>query len=174
MVKGRLFSWLQDWSPEDLRGTLKAIYLAPVAGAPMEAADAVHAVAGQGLARDRYANGAGHWRATDGCQVTLVTLEDLQAAEQQSGLCFSRGEHRRNLVVAGIPVAAFRDCHIRIGETRLRFHRLRPPCGYLERMLGPGTMKALAHRGGVGLTVVEDGSIRVGDPVIVEPRRARS
>jgi len=173
MSRHRLFSWLREWSDADLHGTLRAIYLAPAAGAPMEAVDTVQALAGEGLAGDRYARGTGHWRATDGCQVTLITLDDMQAAQQAAGLSFAHGEHRRNLVVEGIPVAAYRDRHVRIGEARLRFHRLRPPCGYLERMVGGGAMKALAHRGGIGLTVVDGGAIKVGDPVIVEPRAAR-
>lgn len=173
MSRHRLFSWLRDWSDADLRGTLRGIYLAPVAGAPMEAVATARAVTGEGLAGDRYALGTGHWRATDGCQVTLITLEDMQAAQRTAGLSFSQGEHRRNLVVEGIPVAAYRDRHVRIGEARLRFHRLRPPCGYLERMVGGGAMKALAHRGGIGLTVVEGGTMKVGDPVIVEPTPAR-
>jgi MOSC domain-containing protein YiiM len=63
---------------------------------------------------------------------------------------------------------------VRIGTALLAFHRLRPPCGYLERLLGPGTVKALAGGAGIGLTVVESGTLRVGDEVLLLPRSTGS
>ena len=73
-------------------------------------------------------------------------------------------------MVRGIPLAAFRDRQVRIGTALLAFHRLRPPCGYLERLLGRGTVKALAGGAGIGLTVVEGGVLRVDDAVVLLPR----
>lgn len=163
----RLFSWLRGFSADELQGTLEAIYVAPAAGATMEPLTAVRAIAGRGLEGDRYARDAGHWRATDACQVTLVDAAEMQKATGDSGLPFAAGGHRRNLVVSGIPMVALRNREVRIGEARFRFHRLRPPCGYLERLLGRGAVKALRNRGGVGLTVVEGGMMRVGDRVEV-------
>lgn len=170
---GKLFSWLHNWSSEQLQGTLCAIFVAPAAGAPMQRLESVNAVAGKGLQGDRYARGQGHWKATDSCQITLIAAEDLAKAERASGLPFAHGEHRRNLVIRGIPMAAFRNNDVYIGEALFRFHRLRPPCGYLERLLGRGTMKALRQRGGIGLTVVEGGAIKVGDNVTVVQRNRR-
>ena len=67
-----MFSWLRQRRPEELRGTLVAIFVADEAGAAMRRVEQAVAVAGVGLAGDRYAAQPGHWRRTDACQVTLV------------------------------------------------------------------------------------------------------
>ena len=162
-----LFSWLSEWHAEEREGELRAIYVAAGAGQPMCAAAEVLAIPGAGLAGDRYATGEGHWQRTDACEVTLVNAEDLAKAERRSGIAFAAGEHRRNLVVSGIPLEAYRHRRVRIGEVLLAFHRLRPPCGYLERLLQPGAGKALGPAAGIGLRVVEGGILRVGDRVQV-------
>lgn len=166
-----VFSWLTRWRADQLRGTLVDIFVAPEAGETMRRVEAVEAIAGAGLAGDRYAAGHGHWKLTDACQVTLVTAEDLEQAERRGGLPFADGQHRRNLVVTGIPLDAFRRHRVRIGEALLAYHRLRPPCGYLERVAGRGTSKALGKGAGIGLRVIDGGLLRIGDPVsvIVEP-----
>ncbi len=162
-----VFSWLKEWRPEQLRGTLVAIFVADAAGGRMRRVEQAEAIAGAGLAGDRYAAGLGHWKLTDACQVTLIAEEDLQVAQRRSGLSFSDGRHRRNLVVRGIPLDAFRRRRVRIGQALFAFHRLRPPCGYLERLAGPGTVKGLGKGAGIGLTVVEGGILRVDDEVAV-------
>jgi MOSC domain-containing protein YiiM len=169
----KVFSWLQAWRPEQLRGTLVEIFIAEAAGAAMRRVAQVEAIAGAGLAGDRYADGRGHWKRTDACPVTLVAEADLQAAEQRGGISFGAGEHRRNLVVRGIPLDAFRRRRVRIGAALFAFDKLRPPCGHLERLVGPGASKALGKGAGIGLTVIEGGVLRVGDEVVVllESRR---
>ena len=67
----------------------------------------------------------------------------------------------------GIALAAYHRRRVRVGEALLEFHRLRPPCVYLDRLLQPGAARALGKAGGIGLRVVEGGVIRVGDPVTV-------
>ena len=167
-----VFSWLKAWQSEQLHGTLQGIFIACDAGQTMHSVDSVQAIPGAGLAGDRYAEQQGHWKLTDGCQVTLITQEDLQRAERRCDLSFSCGEHRRNLVVQGIPIDAFRRRRVRIGDVLLEFHRLRPPCGYLDRLVGRAAGKALGKGAGIGLNVVEGGTLRVGDEVVViaQPR----
>lgn len=166
-----VFSWLAGWRADQLSGTLVDIFVARDAGGATDRIREVEAVAGAGLAGDRYAAGRGHWKHTDACEVTLVTAEDLARAERLSGLSFADGQHRRNLVVSGIPLDAFRHHRVRIGNAVFAYHRLRPPCGYLERLAGRGTGKALGKGAGIGLRVIESGSLRVGDEVsvIAEP-----
>jgi len=129
----------------------------------------VEAVAGTGLTGDRYATGHGHWRSVDGCQLTLITAEDLRRAEKRSGLDFFAGQHRRNLVVSGIPLDAFLRCRVLIGAVELGFHRLRPPCGYLDRVYTRGAGKALGGGASIGLKVVVGGLLREGDVVRLVP-----
>ncbi|MGB0722198.1 MAG: MOSC domain-containing protein [Gammaproteobacteria bacterium] len=157
-----LFSWLKEWTPTERSGRLEAIYRAPAKGEPMELLEAVRVIAG-GLEGDRYALGRGHWIKTDACAVTLSAHEDIERANRKASGRFAQGEHRRNLVVSGIPIAAYRGRLLRIGEVVFRYHRLRPPCGYLERMLWRGASKALGKASGIGLYVEKAGTIRVGD-----------
>jgi MOSC domain-containing protein YiiM len=165
-----LFSWLREWRKEQLHGSLQGIFITDSAGAPMRRVERVEAIAGVGLAGDRYATDSGHWKRVDGCQVTLITDQDLQLAQRRSEIVFSEGEHRRNLVVSGIPLDAFRRRQVRIGEALLEFHRLRPPCGYLDRLVARGAGKALGRGAGIGLRVIEGGLLRVGDAVEVLER----
>jgi len=169
-----VFSWLREWRADQLHGTLVAVFVTGDAGRAMRRVTEVEAVAGLGLAGDRYAAGRGHWKRTDGCQVTLIAEEDVRRAEGRSGLSFAAGEHRRNLVVRGIPLAAFRRRQVRIGEVLLAFDRLRPPCGYLDRLVAPGAGRALGKGAGIGFRVVESGILRVGDPVSVIAEPANS
>ena len=122
-----VFSWLKKWRSEELNGTLTDIFVAKEAGAPMQRVTSIEAIVGVGLAGDRYASGRGHWKLVDGCQVTLITEEDLIKAQQRSGISLADGQHRRNLVVRGIPLDVFRQRRVRIGEVLFEFHRLRPP-----------------------------------------------
>ena len=162
-----VFSWLKEWRAEQLSGTLVDIFIADTKGQAMRRIEQIEAITGVGLAGDRYATGRGHWKLTDACQVTLVTEQGLIEAGQRGGLSFADGEHRRNLVVRGIPLDAFRGRQVRIGSALFAFHRLRPPCGYLDRLVGSGTGKALAKHGGIGLSVIEGGKLRLNDEVVV-------
>jgi len=170
----RLFSWLNTWREDERVGVLEAIYIAPQAGAEMRAVQSVACEPGRGLRGDRYASGRGHWIKTDACQVTLVRAEDIKRASGRSPVTFEAGAHRRNLVVSGIPLDAYRRRQVRIGTVLFAFHRLRPPCGYLDRLLQPGAAKALGRAAGIGLRVVGAGTIRVGDEVrvLVDPAMA--
>jgi MOSC domain-containing protein YiiM len=161
--------WLTG-TPARPEGELADIFVAADAGQPMRRLTEARALPGAGLEGDRYATGRGYWRRTDGCEVTLVDAVDLERAERRSGIAFADGEHRRNLVVRGIPLHAFRGREVQIGEVRLAFQRLRPPCGYLDQVLRPGAGKALGRGAGICLRVVRGGVLRVGESVrLLEP-----
>jgi MOSC domain-containing protein YiiM len=169
--------WLRSLLSPDLRGKrdgaqagrLVAIFVADRAGMPMHSCGRAQAIADTGLANDRYATGDGFWRLTDGCQVTLIHAEDLARAARRQGLSFDAGQHRRNLVVSGLARADLRERNIRIGEALFKWHRVRPPCGYLDRVSGSGTAKALGRHSGHCLRVRKSGLIKVGDSVCVSP-----
>jgi len=177
----RLFASLTSWlrQTRDNRlggrrecvevGRLTAIFVADQAGAPMRFCRAATAIVDAGLAEDRYARDEGFWRLTDGCQVTLIHSEDLARAERRYGLPLDAGQHRRNLVVSGLARAELRGRRIGIGDALFEWHRVRPPCGYLDRVSGKGTAKALGRRSGHCLRVRKAGLIRVGDRVCVLP-----
>lgn len=169
--RSRIFSWLSRWRTDELHGELTEIYIADAAGASMQRLDSVECTSDLGLAGDRYAEGRGHWKKTDGCQVTLITTAELKQAQRRGASAWGSGWHRRNLVISGIPLAALRRRRLKIGDVLFEYERLRPPCGYLDRIVSRGAAKALGKGGGVGLRVLTNGIIKSGDAVevIVDP-----
>src|SRR5450631_1135977 len=83
-------------------GSLDAIFVTGVGGAPMRALEAVDAVAGEGLRGDRYSEHRGHWSPLDECQEGLVAAETLDEIETTCGVSVRAGQHRRNLVTRGL------------------------------------------------------------------------
>jgi MOSC domain-containing protein YiiM len=152
-------------------GEIVGIYVAPAAGAPMEARSWATVVAHQGIAGDRYARGAGSWSANTRAprDITLIEREAIDAARAElgaAGLELRGADTRRNLVTVGVPVHHLIDRTFRIGDVLLRGVKLSEPCAYLEQLLHlPGVREALAHRAGIQAEVLTDGELRVGDPV---------
>ena len=152
-------------------GRLCAIFTCSAAGAGMQSLTEAQALAGQGLAGDRYALGKGHWHPVEACQLTLITEQELAWAESRAGRPLGWSFHRRNLVVAGLMPKHLREQRLQIGEALFVWHRPRPPCGYLDRVSGAGMARALGKGSGSCLRVLSSGLIRIGDPVLVlDPR----
>lgn len=162
----RLSNW---WKRHSLQrhGRLTAIFISDAAGQPMRPLEQAEALADHGLRGDRYASASGFWQATDACQLTLIHAEHLQRAERRSGIPLSDGRHRRNLVVEGLSAAKLEGCTLRIGDALFAWHRPRPPCGWLDRVSGQGTAKALGQHAGICLLVQRSGVIRAGDTVVI-------
>src|SRR6516165_3795797 len=99
-------------------GRVVAIYVASAAGAPMEPRDEVEAVAGLGLAGDRYAKRA----------VTLIEREAIDTARAEAGIPLDERETRRNVVTVGVPLNHLVDRVFTVGPVRLRGVNLSEPC----------------------------------------------
>jgi MOSC domain-containing protein YiiM len=126
------------------------------------------AVAGRGLAGDRYADGAGSFSRWPGKgrAVTLVSAEALAEAEAAFGVAVSGGEHRRNLVVAGVDLRALLGGQFRIGGALFEGARVCAPCRYLVRVTGQERIfDALVGRGGLRAEILEGGLVAEGDAV---------
>src|SRR6266851_10430768 len=121
-------------------GRVEAIYIAPSAGAPMQALTEVEVVAGVGLDGDRYAAGIGFYsrRPTDpgAREVTLFEAEVLDALQSEQGLSLSPSEHRRNLTVRGVRLRQLLGQRFRIGGVLLEGVKDCPPCDHLEGLVG--------------------------------------
>lgn len=151
-----------------LPGRLVSIYVAPVAGALAARVPRVEAVAGRGLAGDRYASAVGSFSRWPGKgrAVTLVSAEALAEAEAAFGVALSDGEHRRNLVVAGVDLRALLGGRFQIGGALFEGARVCAPCKYLVRVTGQERIfDALVGRGGIRAEVIEGGTVSEGDPV---------
>ena len=148
-------------------GRLVAIYVARAAGAPMQARPLIDARAGVGLDGDRYATRLGTYsdRNRGPRDVTLIEREAVEAA-LADGVAIAEAETRRNLVTEGVPLNHLVDHTFRVGPVLLRGLRLAEPCVYLEQLtMIDGAREVLVHRGGLHATIVEGGTLRIGDPV---------
>lgn len=142
-------------------GTVAGLLIAPDAEAPIHRVDEVEAIAGRGLAGDRYTEGRGTFRGSRGYQLTLV------AAEQLEDVGLSWEDARRNVVTSGVDVNALVGRSFAIGDVECVGRRLAEPCVHLERVVGRGgLMRPLVHRAGLRADIVSSGIVRVGDSVI--------
>jgi MOSC domain-containing protein YiiM len=148
-------------------GRVVAIYTAPGEGEPMQAHDEAEALAGQGLAGDRYAIDAGKYSGTKVGKraITLIEREALAQANDTYDLGMTEEETRRNVVVEGVPLNHLVGHEFLVGGVRLRGFDLSEPCVYLEGLTGKAARKALLHRGGLRAEILEGGPIRIGDAV---------
>jgi MOSC domain-containing protein YiiM len=145
-----------------------AIFVAPGAGAAMQARDHSAAIAGAGLEGDRYATGTGTYSGAGRGprHVTLIEREAVDAVRADAGVDVAEADTRRNLVTEGVPLNHLVGQTFRVGEVVLRGIRLSEPCVYLEQLIGlDGVNRAFVHRGGLRAEVVSGGPIRVDDPV---------
>jgi len=148
-------------------GTVEAIHTAPEAEAPMEPRESVRAVAGKGLAGDRYFEGEGTFSgaAGGGNELTLTEAEAIEAVAREAGIELKFGDHRRNLTTRDAALNHLVGERFRVGEVVCEGVRLCEPCGHLERLTADGVEAALTHRGGLRADIVDGGTIRVGDGI---------
>jgi MOSC domain-containing protein YiiM len=146
-------------------GAVVSIHLVAATGEPTFAVQEVEAVAGGGLRGDRYFQPDG---PPPDREMTLIEREAIQAAADEHGIRLAPGEHRRNLVTTGIRLNDLVGKEFMVGTVVVRGVELSEPCKYLEGLTGkPGLIRALVHRGGLGVAILRGGMIRVGDPVTV-------
>jgi len=157
-------------------GTVRSLVTAAESGAPPDLRESVD-VRPDGLAGDRYRTGDGRFQL-DGCPVTLVAAEALDAIRRETGIDVADGRHRRNVVVEGFGTGMddLLEATVAVGDARLRPTRRRPPCAHVEALAGEdGLASAMRNRGGLCCAVVAPGRVAVGDPVSVaepDPRTA--
>ncbi len=146
---------------------LAGIYIAAQKTEPLHAVPEVEAIAGQGLAGDRYAAGAGTFSKSGDPknEVTLVESEALEALRRDYDVDLSPEASRRNLLTEGVALNHLVGHRFSIGRVELEGVKLCEPCGHLQSLSAEGVEKALRHRGGLRARVRTGGLIRVGDEV---------
>jgi MOSC domain-containing protein YiiM len=138
--------------------TVEAIHLGAARVAELWTVESVRAVAGKGLEGDRHFHEEG---ALPGQALTLVEAEVVE----EVGL--APGETRRQLTVRGVKLNDLVGKRFRVGAVECFGVELCEPCLHLEELTRPGVIKALVHRAGINADIVGGGTIRVGDPVVV-------
>jgi MOSC domain-containing protein YiiM len=148
-------------------GTVVWIGLRPARRAPLDVVPRVAADVNEGLIGERTNGGASKLR-----QVTLIQYEHLEAMRQilgrtahDSQLPIDPGLLRRNIVVRGVNLTAFKEQYFQIGEAVLFGTGNCAPCSLMEENLGPGGWAAMRGHGGLTARIEQGGTIAVGDSV---------
>ena len=151
-------------------GELTWIGLRPGQREPVVSVDVAEVDEEHGLSGDRFRGRRGSRR-----QVTLIQAEHLDAVASFLGRdAVDPALVRRNLVVRGVNLYAYRKGRIQIGDVILEGTGLCHPCSRMEEVLGTGGYNAMRGHGGLTTRVIQAGTLRVGDPVTVTPRTQAS
>ena len=152
-----------------IRGTVEAIAIAATATGPMRTVEEAQALAGRGLAGDRYAAKSGTFTPSDdggrGYDLTLIQAEILDELVLAEDRRLGYAEARRNLVTRDVDLNALVGRRFRVGEVECFGQRLCEPCSHLERLTVKGVLRGLIHRGGLRADILTDGRIRIGSAI---------
>jgi len=157
----------------ETEGRVQTLIIGPEAKGPLRTVTSVRAVAGRGLAGDRYYFGKGSFNAPqfdpNVREVTLIAAEAIAECNARLDRALQPADFRRNIVTEGIDLALLKGKRFRVGGAVLRCVRTAPPCRYLARLTGEDMMKGLKGIGGIRAVIEEGGEISAGDGIHVLP-----
>jgi len=138
--------------------TLRAIWIKRAHGGPMDPAAEADLVAGRGIVGN----------ADQGRRRQVTIIDEERWASVMRGLAgaLDPSARRANLMVRGVRLTDSRGRILRVGACRIRIFGETRPCNNMDDAL-PGLKAALSDDWGGGAfgEVLDDGCIRLGDPV---------
>ncbi len=150
-------------------GTVESIHITPTSEGALFAVKEVQAIPGAGLEGDRYALKVGtFYKPEPDYELTLIEAEAIEALGREYNLDLKVGEARRNIVTRNVALNHLVGKEFVIGDVRIRGIRLCEPCDHLQRLTGRSVINGLIHRGGLRAQILTQGTIRVGDEVVIE------
>ena len=141
-----------------MTGELRAIWIKRAKLGPMDPVPQANLQANRGIIGNADQGGTR--------QVTIIDEEIWSELMRQFQSELPPSTRRANLMVRGIDLAASRNRILQIGEVQLRVRGETKPCERMDQAL-PGLRQAMhpQWRGGAFAQVLNDGTIRTGDPV---------
>ncbi len=157
-------------------GRIESVHFATEVGAPMTTPESIHAIAGEGVAGDRYSRGEGTFSYTGGArrQITLFETEVLETIARDHNVHLAPHECRMNLITRDVPLTHLVFRTFRVGNVLLHGLKLNEPCARRNEVTGKRVIKALIHRCGLFCEILEGGEIRPGAIVAPADRMAKS
>jgi MOSC domain-containing protein YiiM len=139
---------------------VEAIFVAGEHGEPPHPVESIEAVAGKGLAGNRYFDtGRPHQ------ELTLIEAEQLERARAEDGLEIDAAATGRNILTRGVDLNALVGRRFSVGAVECRGIHLCEPCTTMEARTAPGAIKALVHRAGLNAEILVGGEVCAGDAV---------
>jgi MOSC domain-containing protein YiiM len=146
------------------QGKVNWIGIRPKRKAALQALNQVEAITLKGLAGDHYSGSP-----TSKRQITLIQKEHLDLVASVMQLPdLTPGMIRRNIVIEGINIHAFKDRRFWVGNVLLEYTGECHPCSRMEEVLGAGGYNAMRGHGGITARIIEGGNITLGDTVRIE------
>lgn len=148
------------------------IYISPDKDVGMTPLTQVEAIAGKGLAGDRYAEGRGAFPPNKVREVSLIASEAIDMVNSNREQPFTPAQTRRNLITAGIYLNELVGEVFMVGDgVVMRGTELCDPCARPDRRSGnSGFKEAFQNRGGLRAEILSSGIIAVRNAIIAPPR----
>jgi MOSC domain-containing protein YiiM len=139
------------------------IFVAPKRGAAMSSLTSVEALAGVGLAGDRYAE-AKNRRSPD-YEVTLIESENIEAFTRTTGRELTPEMPRRNIVTAGVRLNDLLGRRFSVGRAVFEGLELCEPCSLFAKRTYREVRVFFRGKGGLRARIVSGATLSIGDPV---------
>jgi len=143
-------------------GKIEAINISNISEANTFYVNQAYLEKGKGIVNDRYYENFKEKKE----QVTLISLEEINAFNNQVNQNIEPKDFRRNIVVSGIDLNKLIDKQIKINQVILKIHEICQPCKYLQdRLKLPSLVKLLVNKSGVRAEIIKSGNLSVGDTI---------
>ena len=143
-------------------GKIEAINISNISEANTFYVNQAYLEKGKGIVNDRYYENFKEKKE----QVTLISLEEINAFNNQVNQNIEPKDFRRNIIVSGIDLNKLIDKQIKINQVILKIHEVCQPCKYLQdRLKLPSLVKLLVNKSGVRAEIIKSGNLSVGDTI---------